>query len=102
LYKLKFGVTMLLPKKEVASRIDQYRLKKILMSALIFFTKVGTNRSTIIAQKVFRPTQAAFILGRNIFKGFVILHETIHELHRKKMHGVLFKIEFQKAYDEVK
>jgi hypothetical protein len=32
----------------------------------------------------------------------VILHETIHELHRKKMDGVLFKIDFEKAYDKVK
>jgi mannosylglycoprotein endo-beta-mannosidase len=32
----------------------------------------------------------------------VVLHETIHELHRKKMDGVLFKIDFEKAYDKVK
>jgi hypothetical protein len=32
----------------------------------------------------------------------VVLHETIHELHQKKMDGVLFKIDFQKAYDKVK
>jgi hypothetical protein len=40
--------------------------------------------------------------GRNIPEGVVILHETIHELHRKKMDGVLFKIDFDKAYDKVK
>jgi hypothetical protein len=28
--------------------------------------------------------------------------ETIHELHRKKMDRVLFKIDFEKAYDKVK
>ena len=32
----------------------------------------------------------------------VVLHETIHELHRKKLDGVLFKIDFEKAYDKVK
>jgi mannosylglycoprotein endo-beta-mannosidase len=32
----------------------------------------------------------------------VILHETIHELQSKKMDGVLFKIDFEKAYDKVK
>jgi hypothetical protein len=51
---------------------------------------------------VVRPTQSAFILGRNILEGVVVLHETIHELHRKKMDGVLFKIDFEKAYDKVK
>ena len=32
----------------------------------------------------------------------VVLHETIHELHREKLDGVLFKIDFEKAYDKVK
>jgi hypothetical protein len=34
-------------------------------------------------------------------EGIVILHETIHEIHHKKMSGVLFKIDFEKAYDKV-
>ena len=35
-------------------------------------------------------------------EGVVILHETIHELHTKKLDGVVFKIDFEKAYDKVK
>jgi hypothetical protein len=65
------------------------------------FTKVGTNRVTSIASRVVRPTQTAFIPGRNILEGVVVLHETIHEMHRKKLDGVLFKIDFEKAYDKV-
>jgi hypothetical protein len=65
------------------------------------FTKVGTNRVTGIAENVVKPTQTAFMPGRHILEGVVILHETIHELHRKKMDGVLFKIDFEKAYDKV-
>lgn len=34
-------------------------------------------------------------------EGDVVLHETLHELHRKKMNGVIFKIDFEKAYDKV-
>jgi hypothetical protein len=40
--------------------------------------------------------------GRNILEGVVTLHETIHELHRKKQSGVIFKIDFEKAYDKVR
>jgi hypothetical protein len=40
--------------------------------------------------------------GRYILDGVVTLHETIHELHRKKMNGVILKINFEKAYDNVK
>ena len=46
--------------------------------------------------------QTAFMTGRYILEGVVVLHETIHELHRKKLDGVLFKIDFEKAYDKVK
>jgi hypothetical protein len=34
-------------------------------------------------------------------EGVVVLHETIHEIHRKKMSRVILKIDFKKAYDKV-
>jgi hypothetical protein len=34
-------------------------------------------------------------------EGVVMLHETIHELHRKKISGVVLKLDFKKAYDKV-
>lgn len=39
-----------------------------------FYTKVVTNRITEVAQNVISPTQTAFIPGRNIMEGLVILH----------------------------
>ena len=102
LYKLNFGVITLLPKKDDAVQIQQYRPICLLNVSFKIFTKVGTNRITKIADKVIRPTQTAFMPGRHILEGVVVLHETIHELHRKNMDGVLFKIDFEKAYDKVK
>jgi hypothetical protein len=99
---LNFGIITLLPKKEDAVQIQQYRPICLLNVCFKIFTKVGTNRITGIAPKVIRPTQTAFMPGRNILEGVVILHETIHELHTKKMDGVIFKIDFEKAYDKVK
>jgi hypothetical protein len=40
--------------------------------------------------------------GRHILESVLVLHETTHELHRKKMDGVLLKIDFEKAYDKVR
>ena len=90
LYKLNFGVITLLPKKENAVQIQQYRPICLLNVSFKIFTKVATNRITELAHKVIRPTQTAFMPGRHILEGGVVLHETIHELHRKKMDGVLF------------
>jgi hypothetical protein len=65
------------------------------------FTKVATNRLGSVADKVVSSTQSAFIKGRNILEGVVILHETVHKLHREKHNGVILKLDFEKAYDKV-
>ena len=82
LFKLNFGVITLLPKKENAVQIQQYRPICLLNVSFKIFTKVGTNRITGIAPKVIRPTQSAFMPGRHILEGVVVLHETIHEIGR--------------------
>jgi hypothetical protein len=66
------------------------------------FTKVAVRRLTQVAKKLISQSQTAFIPGRNIMEGAIILHETIHELHRKKMNGVILKLDFKKAHDKVK
>ena len=65
------------------------------------FTKVMANRLTLVASKLIRQSQSAFLSGRYILEGVVVLHETIHELQRKKQSGIILKIDFEKAYDKV-
>jgi len=84
LHSLNFETIILLPKKSDAKVIQQYRPICLLNVSFKIFTMVATNRISAIAQKLIRPTQTAFIPGRNILEGAVILHETIHELHTKK------------------
>jgi hypothetical protein len=50
---------------------------------------VATIRLSTVADVVVRPSQTAFMQGRNILDGVVTLHETVHELHSKKLNGVL-------------
>jgi hypothetical protein len=85
LYKLNFGVITLLPKKENATQIQQYRPICLLNVSFKIFTKVATIRISKIIQKIIRPTQTAFMPGRHILEGVVVLHETIHEMHRGKI-----------------
>jgi hypothetical protein len=102
LYKLNFGVITLFPKKENAVQIQQYRPIYLLNVSFNFFTKVANVRTSGLIHKVIKPTQMAFMPGRHILEGVVVLHEAIHEIKRKKLDGVLFKIDFKKAYDKVK
>jgi hypothetical protein len=64
--------------------------------------KVLTNRINLVTQKVIRSSQTTFLPGRYIMEGVVVLHETIHELHKRKKNGVILKLDFEKAYDKVK
>jgi hypothetical protein len=84
LFSLNFSTIILLPKCVEALKIQQYRHIYLLNVSFKIFTKVLTNRFTSVAHKVIQLTQTTFLSGRNIMEGVVILHETIHEMHRKK------------------
>jgi hypothetical protein len=97
LYRLNFGIITLLPKHEEFTHIKQFRPICLLNVSFKIFTKVTTNRLVGIAGRIISPTQTTFIPRRNILEGVVVLHETIHELHRKKMSGVVLKLDFEKG-----
>jgi hypothetical protein len=101
LFSLNFGIITLLPKLAEPKQIQQYRPICLLNVSFKIFTKVMTNRAAVVAQKIIRPSQTAFMSRRNIMEGVVILHETIHEMHSKKLDGVILKLDFEKAYDKV-
>ena len=84
LFSLNFGIIMLIPKIQEAMKIQQFRPICILNVSFKIFTKVATNRLNNVAQTVVGPMRTAFLTGRNIMEGVVILYETIHELHTKK------------------
>jgi hypothetical protein len=50
-----------------------------------------------VADKLIGPSQTTFIPGHYIMEGVVSLHETIHELHRKKQNVIVLKLDFKKS-----
>ena len=75
LFRLNFGEIILLPKVNEAERIQQYRRICLLNVSFKIFTKVATIRLNSVAEHVVRPSQTAFMQGRNILDGVVVLHE---------------------------
>ena len=100
--RLNYGVITLIPKIKEANNVRQFRPICLLNVSFKIFTKVVTIHINSVADHIISPTQTAFMRGRNILEGVVILHETIHELHRKNQSGIILKIDFEKAYDKVK
>jgi hypothetical protein len=101
LSRLNYGLISLIPKLKEENNIKQYRPTYLLGVNYKWFTKVMTKRLTIVVVSISSKTQTAFLPGRNILEGVVILHETLHEMRRKKMKGIIMKLDFVKAYDKV-
>lgn len=99
--RLNYGIITLIPKVQEAKSVKQYRPICLLNVSFKIFTKLLAERLAGMAQKLIDPCQSAFIRGRYIMDGAVMLHEIIHELRIKKKKGVILKIDFEKAYDSV-
>jgi hypothetical protein len=100
LSKINYGLISLTSKLKEANNIKQYKPIYLLGVHYKWFTKVMTMRLTTVADSNIGKTQTTFLPGRNILEGVVILHETLHEMRRKRK-GIIMKLDFEKAYDKV-
>lgn len=91
----------LLPKVTGATKIQQFKPIGLLHYLYKLVTKTLTLRLEKIADKLIHSNQTAFMKGRNIMSGIMILHEILHETKRKKEIGIILKLDFEKAYGHV-
>jgi hypothetical protein len=100
--RMNYGIITFLPKVANASRIQQFRPICLLNCLYKLITKTLTMRMERVAEKLIHSSQTAFMKGRNIMSGIMVLHEILHETKRKKQIGIILKLDFEKAYDKVK
>jgi hypothetical protein len=99
--RLNYGIITLLLKIKNVTKIQQYMPICLLNCLYKLITKVLTLRIEPYAARLIHDTQIAFMRGGNITSSIMCLHEILHETKRRKEVGVLFKIDFKKAYDKV-
>ena len=63
--------------------------------------KVLANRLPTVLDFVVSDTQSAFVRGKQILDGVLIANEVVDEAKRLKKELLLFKVDFEKAYDSV-
>jgi hypothetical protein len=100
LSSLNYDMISLIPKLREANNIKQYRPIFLLNVDYKWFTKV-LMRLTAYAERLISNIQTAFIPGRYILEGVIVLHEIFHELRVEKLKGIVLKLDFEKAYDKV-
>ena len=91
----------LIAKGQGADKIQMYRPICMLNVPFKIFIKVLNTRAMLVADKVVSRIQTTFIKGRYILDNVVMLHETMHFLHKNKVSGVLFNVDFKKSYDKI-
>jgi hypothetical protein len=100
--RLNYGVITLVPKGKYADRIQKYRPIYLLNVSFKIITKVLVNRLIQVIWKIIMLNQTTFIKGRYIMEGVSGIHEVLNDVHKKRKSGVLFKIDFEKAFDKIK
>nr|AAT01371.1 hypothetical protein [Oryza sativa Japonica Group] len=102
LWRHNYGVITSIPKIKEANNIKAFRPICLLNVCFKLLTKVLTLRLTHVANKVIGESQTAFLPGRFILDGVVILHEVLHELKNSGQSSIVLKLDFKKAYDKAK
>lgn len=63
--------------------------------------EVLASRLSLVIASVIGQTQFAFIKGRQILDCSLLANEVIDNLRRKKSKGIIFKVDFEKAYNNI-
>ncbi|KAL4362963.1 hypothetical protein GQ457_04G017400 [Hibiscus cannabinus] len=81
--------------------LEDYRPISLVGGMYKILSKVLANRLKLCMDSVISSSQFAFIQGRQILDCSFIANECIDDVIRRKSRGVVFKIDFRKAYDSV-
>ena len=91
----------LIPKKLSSLKLKDYRPISLVTSLYKILAKVLSLRLREVLGETIGPEQGAFVRGRQILDLVLIANEGVEEYREKKKEGVVFKIDFEKAYDHV-
>ena len=91
----------LIPKVDSPQRLNDLRPISLVGSLYKILAKVLANRLRMVIGSVILDSQSAFIKGRQILDGSLVANEIVDEARRRKKELLLFKVDFEKAYDSI-
>ncbi|KAJ9680073.1 hypothetical protein PVL29_019377 [Vitis rotundifolia] len=92
---------VLLPKKSLTKKISDFRPISLITILYKIIAKVLSGRLRGVLHETIHSTQDAFVQGRQILDAVLIANEIVDERRRSGQEEVVFKIDFEKAYDHV-
>ncbi|RHN49937.1 putative RNA-directed DNA polymerase [Medicago truncatula] len=92
----------LIPKVDSLQRLNDFRPIYLVGSSMYkILSKVISNRLRSIIGLVISDSQSAFIKGRQILEGILVANEIVDEARQCNKEILLFKVDFEKAYDSI-
>ncbi|GKA29337.1 putative RNA-directed DNA polymerase, eukaryota, reverse transcriptase zinc-binding domain protein [Tanacetum coccineum] len=91
----------LIPKVSNPIFIKDFRPISLIGIHYKIIAKVLANRLSKVIDKIVSNEQSAFISGRQILDGPLILSEVIDWFKKRKKKMLIFKVDFEKAFDSV-
>ncbi|GJU65725.1 RNA-directed DNA polymerase, eukaryota [Tanacetum coccineum] len=92
----------LIPKTPDANMVKDFRPISLIGSMYKIIAKILANRLVFVLGDLVNEVQFAFVVDRQILDGPFILNEIIQWCRSKKKQSLVFKVDFEKAFNSVR
>jgi Reverse transcriptase (RNA-dependent DNA polymerase) len=99
--KLNRATICLIPKIPNAALITEFRPISLLNCSYTKFSKVLANHLQVALESTIGEAECAFLKNKYILDSVITAHEILHHVYVSKEPSLLFKVDFQKAFDFV-
>lgn len=91
----------LIPKKEGAVEISDFRPISVINTSAKIVTKILANRLQPLLPILVNSAQTAFVRGRSIMESYLVAREYLSHFQQRRIPSILYKVDFAKAFDTV-
>ncbi|GJS23933.1 RNA-directed DNA polymerase, eukaryota [Tanacetum coccineum] len=92
----------LIPKKQDAKLVKDFRPISLIGCIYKIVSKILANRLSMVISDLVSDVQSAFVSNRQILDGPFIINELLSWSKAKKTKAMIFKVDFEKAFDSVR
>ncbi|GKA20798.1 RNA-directed DNA polymerase, eukaryota [Tanacetum coccineum] len=92
----------LIPKTHNANMVKDFRPITLIRSLYKIIAKILANLLVVVLEDIVNEVQYAFIANRQILDSPFILNEVYQWCKKQKKQTMIFKVDFEKAYDSVR